>query len=223
MVGGGIAAVFITRNSAGAAALVGLGAVLALVALLGDQLQSLRYGDLELVLRQKADEARGRGDLGGARVLEAAADTIGQRAAKLAGSYRSVRGAMPPGPERTARMNAIVAEAKKDAHADELDEEEVLRLLWTGSEGSRVWALGVLQERPELATPRAVLEAVQCPDEMFDQYHALLLAKAVVSMPTTRTWTKERVLKAVRHQRDSGALGDDQPCLFVAETLLNEA
>jgi hypothetical protein len=114
---------------------------------------------------------------------------------------------MPASPERTAKMDRIIAEAKRDAHAADLDPEEVLSLLWTGSEGARVWALGVLQERPELATTRAVLEAVQRPDQMFDQYHALVLAERFMSLPTTRTWARERIAAAVRAQLESGALG----------------
>ena len=105
-------------------------------------------------------------------------------------------------------------QAKNDAHADDLDEEEVLQALWTGSEGTRVWALGVLQERPELATPRAVLESVQQPDEMFDQYHALLLAKAFISLPTTRAWTKERIRKAARLRQRPGRSGMTSPVCF---------
>jgi hypothetical protein len=220
LTGAGIAAVFITKNSAGAATLVGVGALLVLVGLLGDQLESLRYGDLELVLRRKADEAKGRGDLEAARAFEQAADTLRQRVTRSARSYKSVRSGMEAGPERTAKMNAIVADAKRDAHAYDTDEEEVLKLLWTGSEGARVWALGVLQERPELATPRAVLDAIQRPDEMFDQYQALVLAQAFLRLPVTRPWTRERVTNAVRSQRDSGALGTDRDCLDLAELIL---
>src|SRR6266516_1954778 len=130
---------------------------------------------------------------------------------------------MSAGTERTARMDAIIAEARTDAHARDLDEEEVLRLLWTGSEGARVWALGVLQERPELATPRAVLEAVRNPDQMFDQYQALVLADLFVRLPTTRTWTRERVVDAVRFQLQSGALGDDDDCRDLAAEMLEHA
>jgi hypothetical protein len=182
----------------------------------GDQLESLRFGDLEIRLRRKADEAASRGDLEAAEVLERAADIVGQRVKKTAAAYKSVRGGMPAGPERTAKMDAIIAEARTDAHAHDIDSEEVLSLLWTGSEGARVWALGILQERPELATPRAVLDAVQHPDEMFDQYHALVLADLVLRLPTTRAWTRERVFDAVRFQLQSGALGNDQPCRQLA-------
>jgi hypothetical protein len=200
LVGVGVAAIFTTKSNAGAAALVVVGSVLVLFAAFGDRLESIRYGDLEFRLRRAADEAAGRGDLETAKALERAADALHQRVTKAARAYTSLRGEMPPGPERTAKMEAIIAEAQAGAHARDIDEEEVLRLLWTGSEGARVWALGVLEARPELATPRAVLEAVQHPDEMFDQYHALVLADLFLRLPTTRAWTRVRVAGAVRFQ-----------------------
>jgi hypothetical protein len=55
-------------------------------------------------------------------------------------------------------------------------------VLWTGSAGARAWALGVLQARPELATTRAVLETLQRPEHMHDQYHALVLAVGLLRL-----------------------------------------
>jgi hypothetical protein len=85
-----------------------------------------------------------------------------------------------------------------------------------------VWALGVLQERPEVATTRAVLEAVQRPDQMFDQYQALVLAEQVISLPATRTWARERIARAVQEQYESGALGDDDDSIEAAERILEQ-
>lgn len=219
----GVAAVFTTESDTGAAALLTVGTLILLFAALGDRLESLRYGDLELVLRRKADEAARRGDLEAAKVLERAADSLGQRVARVARSYTTVRGAMPPGPERTAKTESIIAEARDDAYAPDIDQEEVLSLLWSGSEGARVWALGVLQARPELATTRAVLEAIQRPDQMFDQYHALVLAERFVSLATTETWARERVAAAVRAQLESGALGDDRDSIDFVKRVLERA
>jgi hypothetical protein len=223
LVAAGVAAVFTTESDAGAAALLTVGVVIVLLVALGDRLESLRYAGLELVLRRKADEAASRGDRESANVLRRAADTVGQRIARVARSYKTVRSDMPSGPERTAKMNAIIAEARSEAHAPDIDQEEVLSLLWTGSEGARVWALGVLQARPDLATTRAILEAVQRPDEMFDQHQALMLAERFVSLPTTRTWARERVAKAVQAHLDAGELGTDTASLEAAERVLELA
>ncbi|MET7808661.1 hypothetical protein [Micromonospora chersina] len=217
----GAVAVFTTDN-AGAGALLVIGAILMLFGAFGDRLESLRYGDLELVLRRKADEAAGRGDSEAAEILQRAADTVGQRVAKVAHLYGTVRGAMPAGPPRTARMEGLITEARRDARATDLDAEEVLRLAWTGSEGARVWALGVLQERPELATTRVVLEAVQRPDQMFDQYQALVLAERFVALGTTGPWARARIAAAVSGRLESGALGTDRDCHDAAERVIHD-
>jgi hypothetical protein len=81
----------------------------------------------------------------------------------------------------------------------------------TGSEGARVWALGILLERPEFATPRAVLDAIERPDEQFDWYHALELAQRFAELDTTHQWQRERLERTVRAQLKSGAYGKDAP------------
>lgn len=221
LVAAGIAAVFSTTNDVGSAALLTMGGLLFLLGAIGDRLESLRYGDLEVVLRRKADQARKGGDPETAQALERAADRIGARVKDTQRSYRTVRSGMPAGPERTARMEQIIREARTDAHDPDLDEERVLELLWTGSEGARVWALGVLQERPDIATVRSILEAVLRPDQMFDQYQALLLAERYLQLPDVRTWPRERIHEAVLGQLESGALGEDPDSHAVAQRILD--
>ena len=134
----GVAAVFLAESDTGAAALLTIGVILVLFAAVGDRLESLRYGDFELVLRRKADEAARRGDIVEAKALQRAADTVAQRVARLARSYTTVRGSMPAGLQRTAEMDRIIQEAETNADRPDIDQEEVLSLLWTGSEGARV-------------------------------------------------------------------------------------
>jgi hypothetical protein len=219
----GVRAVFTTDSDTGAAALLIAGMILVLFAAVGDRVESVRYGDLQLVLLRKADEREKLGDIEGAKALRRAAETVGQRATRLGRSYKAVRGSMPAGPKRTAMMDGIIEEAKKEAQTlDPDDQDEVLRLLWTGSEGARVWALGVLQARPDLATTRVVLEAVQRPDQMFDQYHALKLAASFVSYPDTRKWARERIAAAVQALLDSKALDKDAPSIAAARRVLEQ-
>jgi hypothetical protein len=171
----------------------------------------------------KANEAAARGDIDKAEVLRRAADALDQRVNRVASSYAAVRRNLPSGPERTAAMERITLEAKRDAHAADLDPRKVLNLLWTGSEGERIWSLGVLLERPDLATTRAVLDAVLRPDQMFDQEKALRLAEALIALPTTPIWSRERIAKAVRTQITAGELGDDQYTHATARRVLDLA
>jgi len=223
LVGTGIASIFTASSEAGAATLVGVGSLLVLFGAIGDQLESLRFGDLEFRLRREAEAAVSRGDLETAKALERAADALRQRVKSATRAYKLLRVEMPAGEERSRKMTEVLNEGKRDAGAPDLDEEDVLRLLWTGPEGARVWALGVLQERPELATPRAVLEAIQHPDQMFDQYHALLFADNFVRFATSEIWTLERVGKAVHVHLHSGALGTDAGSVDQARQVLKDA
>ena len=219
----GVLAIFVSSSDAGAAALVTVGAAAALIGSLGDRLASLKVGDLEIVLRRKADEARRTGDMEAAEVFRAAADTVSRRAATTARDYKSRRSSMPAGLERTIEMDKIIAAAMVDAHAQDLDEENVLVRLWTGSEGLRVWALAVLLERPDLATVRAVLEALERPDHMFDQYYALLLAEEFIALPSNHGWARDRVIQAVESKlarQDYEGLGTDNHSIEVAERIV---
>jgi hypothetical protein len=96
-------------------------------------------------------------------------------------------------------------------------------MLGAGSEGARVWALGILEERPELATPRAVLDAIERPDWPFDRYHALLLARKFAELDTTRQWQRERLVAAVQAQLDAGAYDKDVDSIEEAKALVKRA
>ena len=221
---GGVIAVFETENGTGSAALVTVGVLIVLFAAVGDRIESVKYGDIQIgFLRKKANEAAARGDIDEAEVFSRAADALDQRVNRVASSYAAVRRTLPSGPERTAAMERITREAKRDAHAADLDPRKVLNLLWTGSEGERVWALGVLLERPDLATTRAVLDAVLRPDQMFDQEKAFRLAEAFIALPTTPKWSRERIADAVRAHRKAGELGEDQYTHATAQRVLDLA
>jgi hypothetical protein len=158
LVGVRVTPVFTADNDAGAAALVGVGSLLILLAAFGERLESLRYGDVELVLRRKATEAADRGDLEASKVLEEAADTLAHSRAETSTAYSSVRAMMPAGWTRTMEMERLVQGAKAHAKTVEPDGAALLRDLFIGDAGTRVWALELLQEWPHFASPRAVLD-----------------------------------------------------------------
>lgn len=173
----GTVGVFETDNGAGVAALLASGTVMLMVVALGERIETLRWGDVELTLRRKADEAAAAGDTQLERELRAAADALEHRAAPVAASYEAVRGAMGSGPERTRAMEAEIARAREDAISEQFDPAELARLFRDGREGERVYVLGVLQARPELATADLVLAAIRGPRSPFEQYHSLVLAE----------------------------------------------
>jgi len=218
--GAGAAAVFVTDNETGAAALLLAGTVLVVLGAFGHRLKALRYKDLAFELYEEAHAAALRGDVARARVLTNAADLVSGRAAQTADSYATLRASVPAGAQRTLEMTKIFNRAVDEADGLEIDREDVLRRMWCGSEGQRIWALGVLTRRPQLATTRVVLEAIQRPDNMFDLYHALRLANTMLHLEQTPMWHQERIQKTVRGLREEGAFGTDPDCLATGDEIL---
>jgi hypothetical protein len=218
----GALAVFETDNGAGAAGLLAIGGGLLILGLMAGELKTLRFGGIELELIQEAEAAEARGDDEAARVLRQAAATLSQRAGSAARAYKSIRADMPAGNERTARMETLFKSFKTDATLlpKLLDPEEVLALLWSGSAGARVWALAVLQERPEYVTVRSLLEALERPEDQFDWYHALVLANEYINLQSTRQWAIERICRVVRTQLNAHAYGEDPDCISQATAVL---
>src|SRR5215218_6089601 len=167
LIGVGAVGVFETDNGAGVAALLASGTVMLMLVALGDRIETLRWGEVELTLRRKADEAAAAGDTDLERELRAAADALGRRAAPVAASYEAVRGSMSSGPERTRAMEAEIARAREDAASGQFDSAELTSLFRNGREGERVYVLGILQARPDLASADLVLDAIRGPRSPF--------------------------------------------------------
>jgi hypothetical protein len=214
----GTVAVFVVDNGAGVAALLAAGTVLLAIVALGERIESLRWGELELTLRRQADAAAAVGDDELEQQLRTAADSLTQRAAPVAGSYEAVRGSMRSGAERTAAMEAEVARARDEARTGEFKSEDLARLFRGGSEGERVYALGVMQERPQLSTAEIVLEAIRSPRSPFEHYHALVLAERVEPLLTPPE--KAALAAAITEQLKSSRLRRDSDRVRTAQRIL---
>lgn len=219
LIGAGAVAVFAVKNGAGAAALLAAGVALLALVILRERIETLRWGDLELTLRRQADVAAAQGDHELERGLRAAADSLASRAAPIAGSYETVRGSMPAGPDRTAAMEVEVARAREDARSGSFQREQVVELFRNGTDGERIYALGIMQEHPDLASFDLVLEAVRSPRSPFEHYHSLLLADRVASSLTAAE--KETLEIALRQQLESRRLRRDSDRLSVANRIID--
>src|SRR3954452_23450927 len=95
--GAGAVAVFVTENGTGAAALLAIGAAALVLAVLGDRVQSVELGGVNLTIRDLAretfalaEEAEKRGDDQSAEKLR----KVGDELQGLARAYRRLRGSM---------------------------------------------------------------------------------------------------------------------------------
>ncbi|MBA3262960.1 MAG: hypothetical protein H0T69_10945 [Thermoleophilaceae bacterium] len=178
--GAGVAAVFTTENGTGAAALLAIGAAFSVVAVLGDRVQSVELGGVNLTLRDiaretfaLAKEAEQRGDDTTAQRLRTVANELDE----LASEYRRLRRAMRSGPERTRALEHVVTEAASLSRSDALEPVDVATWFDEGTPEARITALGLMQGNPRLRDFDAALHAIENLQSAFEQYHGLHLAE----------------------------------------------
>jgi hypothetical protein len=183
--------VFVTNNGTGSAALVTLGGILLLVSALWDRLDSVEFAgskiQLQLVerLSARAAVAEAEGNNAGAAALRAEALALLGEARPHAASYERLRESLAPGSERTARLEDVVAEARAAARREKHDPAEVRRLFDTGTDGNRMFALGLMEEDESLRDFDVSLEAIEHSRSAFEQFHALRLAELMLPTLTS--------------------------------------
>jgi hypothetical protein len=182
----GATAVFATENGTGSAALVSIGAVLLVAAGLWDRLESLEFAGAKLQLRiveqlrRRADEAEARGDHTVADALRAEAQALLDEARPVAASYEQLRQSLAPGPERTAKLEQRVAQARAAARGKGHEPAEVRQLFDSGSEGNRIYALGLMLEDARLRDFAIALDVIERSRSAFEQYYGLYLAQLML-------------------------------------------
>jgi hypothetical protein len=183
----GVTAVFVTNNGTGTGVLLAIGAGLLVLALLGNGIESLEFGGAKLRLRAAAaakfalaEESEQRGDTAAADQLRAEGQALWKAAGPIVADYRSVRGSMSYGPERTAAMMKVVAQARRLAKEKTFDPAEVAGWLQEGREEQRVTALAMMQATSELRDLDAVLGAISDPRSGFEQHEALEVVRKML-------------------------------------------
>jgi hypothetical protein len=187
----GVCAVFVTDNGSGSAGILAAGVVLIVLAVLRNRLESLEFLQLKLYFRKEAaahterlkglaEVAQREGAVETAADLRAEAERWVDVAGRLGSRYGDIRTALPPGPQRTRRLEEWVEEARRLAPDLRLGVEDTVRWLQEGDDQRRIMALAVMQVRPELRDVESVLAAVAHSHSGFEQYHALLVAELLV-------------------------------------------
>ncbi|MBP0451857.1 hypothetical protein J5Y04_20255 [Kitasatospora sp. RG8] len=88
-------------------------------------------------------------------------------------------GQLPP--SAVAGPEGVVAEVRSTARRSALTAQQVRELFADGSEGRRIQALALMQGDPSLADLSSLLDAIEQPRSGFEQYHALLAARGLLS------------------------------------------
>ncbi|KJS55535.1 hypothetical protein [Streptomyces rubellomurinus] len=93
----------------------------------------------------------------------------------------ALAGQLPPSAGSPAGPDGVVAEVRATAKRSALTAEQVRDLFADGSEGRRIQALALMQGDPALADLTSLLDAIEHPRSDFEQYHALLAARGLLS------------------------------------------
>ncbi|MFJ9777006.1 hypothetical protein ACIRVF_38215 [Kitasatospora sp. NPDC101157] len=88
---------------------------------------------------------------------------------------------LPPAEGAPASPAGVVAEVRSTAKRSALTAEQVRDLFADGTEGRRIQALALMQGDPSLADLPSLLDAIEHPRSGFEQYHALLAARGLLS------------------------------------------
>jgi hypothetical protein len=207
----GVVAVFVTENGTGAAALLAIGAAFMVIAVLGDRVQSVELGGVNLTIRDLARqtyalarEAEHRGDDESAARLR----TVASQLEALARGYRRLRGSMRSGHERTRALEHVMTEARRLAKSDALEAADVVTWFEEGTPEARITALGLMQGNARLRDFEAALDAIDDSRSAFEQYHGLRLAEMMIPDLTASQRAQvavvtERALRRYRVRRDS--------------------
>lgn len=184
LITGGVA-VFVSTNSAGTAALLTSGLVLAILGLLGHRIQAIEGAGLKFQLQEEAaaryvaaEEAEEAGEPEIAHQLRRDADRLMSLARSIAFKYEQLRTADHSSSDRTRQLENLIYQAGEMSHLVS-DASEVEYLFDTGNDGNRVSALAMMQRNPSWANIARIQDAIEQPRSAFEQYHALRAAETL--------------------------------------------
>ena len=109
-------------------------------------------------------------------------DTSAQAAVEqaLATRYEQIRNQSSPDAQRTSEMNQLVAHVRGFALQGAYTPAEIQRIFASGTEGNRIVALALSFMKPDPLIFGSILEAIRNSKSAFEQYHALLAARALL-------------------------------------------
>ena len=102
---------------------------------------------------------------------------------EYAKTYEEIRRELPPSPERTFRMGAVMSEVRAVAGFADLTSDSIRHRFQKGTDGDRVVALTLLEADPMPGALDVVLDGIANSRSAFEQYQALRAAEELLPMP----------------------------------------
>ena len=222
-----VGAVALAATDTGAASVLLLtgGLTLVLVAWLGPrlELESFELLGAKIQVRQVVRRRLELAESQSTRRSEADRSDLREQAATvqqlnhLYGLYGHIRATQPASDRRTIMLDDVAQRMQSVAADSHFEAVEVATWFHEGTDELRVVALNVMLTRPECRDVLAVLEAIEHPRNLFEQYYGLRLALAMCPQLDTleRRLIAEAVLRAQRKRR----FRRDRPLVLLADEL----
>jgi hypothetical protein len=223
---GGVIALFTIDNSAGSLFLLTLGFVLLLVAFLGKriQLESFEFLGARIRVREVVRSRLQLAQLPGAGDEDGQAADMRKQALtlqKLVGLYRLyeyIRRTETASSRRTQALDQLASRMQATAGRVEFDPAEVSTWFHEGSDALRVVALNLMLAREECRDFLAVLETVNEPRSLFEQFYGLQLGLAM--LPNLDHLERRLLADAIGRAQSKRRFRRDRPLMNLSNVIL---
>jgi hypothetical protein len=224
---GGVLVLFTTNHDARSAFLLTLGAALVLIARLGGQIQLEGFEILGAKVRVReviksrlelAESAERAGDEDGTTPHQQA--LVLQKLNRLYGLYEHIRRVEPPGPRRTEALDQLAARMQQAGGEADFDAAEVIGWFHDGTDPLRIIALNLMQANEDYRDFLAVLETVDSPHSLFEQFYGLRLAEAM--LPKLDPLERRLLSDAIARARRKRWFRRDPPLMSLSRRILEQ-
>jgi hypothetical protein len=223
----GAVVLFTSDHDARSGFLLTLGLVLALIALLGGQIQLEGFEILGAkvrvreVVKNRLELATSneRGEMPDGDKIRNQAIVL-QKLVGLYGLYEHVRRVEPPGPQRTEKLDGLALSMQQAGEKAEFDPVEVIEWFHEGTDPLRVIALNLMLVNPEHRDFLTVIKAIDDPHSLFEQYYAMRVGRTM--LPDLDPLQKRLLADALSRARRKRRLKRDPPLMAFSKSLLGQ-
>jgi hypothetical protein len=141
-----------------------------------------------------------------------------QKLVGLYGLYAHIRRMEPPGPRRTKALDDLAQRMREAGSGAQFDPAEVIGWFREGTDALRVIALNLMLADEDYRDFLAVLETIDSPHSLFEQYYGLQVAAAM--LPGLDDLHRRLLEDAITRARRKRRFRNDDPVRELGDHLL---
>jgi len=224
----GVAVLFGSDQEARSAFLLAVGLALTLVAALGERLQLESFAVFGASVRVR-DVVKRRLELAESPQVAQPVDASALRSqaamlqtlVSLHGLYEHVRRTEPASDRRTQALDALAARMQEAGRNADFDATEVIAWFHEGTDSLRVIVLNLMLANAEYRDLLPVLETIDAPRSLFEQYYGLRVAAAM--LPELGPLERRLLHDAIERARRKRRFRRDAPLMHLSGYLLEQS